>query len=347
MQLAQMKEIADAILYEGYLLYPYRRSAIKNRQRWNFGVVYPQAYSLAQGGHEPWMMRTECLLRGNPQQTQLTVMVRFLHLLQNNVVQMDQPAVISHDGLTISRQIHEEWEEGVTREVILSDLPLQRVLDQPMEQAISFPGRYVVQNLSNGSILSSLREQQDIQGMVKVSAHNVKADIYKLVVNIENLTPQIGIDMQRREAVLLNSFISTHTILQLQQGSFFSLLDPPDELSEAAHSCQNCHTWPVLIGDEGELQTMLSSPIILYDYPKIAPESAGSFFDGTEIDEMLTLRMLTLSDDEKEELRHGDERAREILERTESLSAEQLMKLHGVVRRYDDRQSVDERGKRQ
>ncbi|GER91115.1 hypothetical protein KDW_52770 [Dictyobacter vulcani] len=347
MKLAQMKEIADAILYEGYLLYPYRRSAIKNRQRWTFGVVYPQAYSLARGGQEPWTMRTECLFRGTPHQTQLTVMVRFLHLLQNNVVHVDKPAAIAHDGLIVPRQMHEEWEEGVTREIILPDLTLRRVLTQPIEQVISFPGRYVVQSLSNGSIRSSWREQQDILGLVKISASNVQADIYKLVVSIENLTPQAGIDMQQREAVLLNSFISTHTILQLQQGTFFSSLDPPDELSEVARRCQNCHTWPVLIGDEGELQTMLSSPIILYDYPKIAPESVGSFFDGTEIDEMLTLRMLTLSDDEKEELRHGDERAREILERTESLSVEQLMKLHGVVRRDDERQSVDERGNRQ
>ena len=55
---------------------------------------------------------------------------------------------------------------------------------------------------------------------------------------------------------------------------------------------------------------MLCSPIILYDYPKIAPESAGDFFDGTEMDEMLTLRVLTLTDAEKQEMRNGDPRAR-------------------------------------
>jgi hypothetical protein len=70
----------------------------------------------------------------------------------------------------------------------------------------------------------------------------------------------------------------------------------------------------------------------LYDYPQIAPESPGALFDGTEIDEILTLRIMTLTDEEKEQIRQGDARAREILERTEALSPEQFMKLHGTIR---------------
>ena len=77
---------------------------------------------------------------------------------------------------------------------------------------------------------------------------------------------------------------------------------------------------------------MLSSPIILYDYPQIAAESAGDLFDSTEIDEILTLRIMTLSDDEKREIRSVDSRARELLERTETLPAEQFMKLHGAMK---------------
>ncbi len=77
---------------------------------------------------------------------------------------------------------------------------------------------------------------------------------------------------------------------------------------------------------------MLSSPIILYDYPQIAPESPGDLFDGAEIDEILMLRIMTLTDDEKREMRQSDDRARQILERTESLPDEQFMKLHGVLR---------------
>ncbi len=55
--------IANAVLYEGYMLYPYRPSSVKNRQRFNFGVLYPQAYSEAQIGSDAWSMQTECLVR--------------------------------------------------------------------------------------------------------------------------------------------------------------------------------------------------------------------------------------------------------------------------------------------
>ena len=88
----------------------------------------------------------------------------------------------------------------------------------------------------------------------------------------------------------------------------------------------------MLVGEEGQRDTLLSSPIILYDYPQIAPESAGDLFDGTEIDEILSLRIMTLTDEEKREMSQSDERARQMLERTETMPVEQLMKLHGVLR---------------
>ena len=101
---------------------------------------------------------------------------------------------------------------------------------------------------------------------------------------------------------------------------------------DAAAGCHNVGTWPVLVGEAGERDCMLSSPIILYDYPEIAPESPGDLFDGTEIDEILTLRIMTLTEEEKRAMRGVDERARQILERTETLPVEQLMKMHGAMR---------------
>ena len=77
---------------------------------------------------------------------------------------------------------------------------------------------------------------------------------------------------------------------------------------------------------------MLASPIILYDYPEIAPESPGDLFDSTEIDEILTLRIMTMTDQEKREMRAVDERARKILERTELMSDDELLKMHGTLR---------------
>jgi hypothetical protein len=94
----------------------------------------------------------------------------------------------------------------------------------------------------------------------------------------------------------------------------------------------NRHTFPVLVGEPGQRDVMLSSPIILYDHPQIAPESPGDLFDSTEIDEILTLRILTLTDEEKREARATDERARRILDRSEAIPPEIFERLHGAVR---------------
>jgi hydrogenase maturation protease len=111
-----------------------------------------------------------------------------------------------------------------------------------------------------------------------------------------------------------------------------SLLDPPEELRGAASACKNVGNFPVLVGAEGERDMMLCSPIILYDYPQIAPESAGNFYDATEMDEMLTLRVMTLTEPEKEQMRSAGEQVRALLERTERTAREQLMKTHGTIR---------------
>jgi hypothetical protein len=135
-----------------------------------------------------------------------------------------------------------------------------------------------------------------------------------------------------REEALSLSLVSTHTILESREGEFVSLVDPPEIYRDFAQSCLNVGTWPVLVGEEGRRDTMLSAPIILYDYPQIAPESPGDLFDGAEIDEILSLRIMTLTEEEKREMRQSDGRARQILERTESMPEEQFMKLHGVLR---------------
>ena len=130
----------------------------------------------------------------------------------------------------------------------------------------------------------------------------------------------------------MRSLVSAHTLLGVVDGEFVSLLEPADDLKDLAASCQNIGTWPVLVGAQGERDTMLSSPVILYDYPQIAPESPGDLFDATEIDEILALRIMTMTEDEKREMRNTDDRARKILERTESLPIERLAKLHGTLR---------------
>lgn len=345
MNFEQVKEIANAVLYEGYLLYPYRQSAIKNRTRWTFGAVYPREYSEANGGIDPWTMRTECLIEGSTDDVSLDITVRFLHLLERSEVRSEiakdehSEEILSEWSLA-SRFVDEPLHEGMEREVGIEHLSLHDLLASPRRVAIEFPATRTVEHATNEPGTEIIREQQALVGAFVISAEAIDMHIFKLIVEIENTTPDTDAVTSRRDEILFQSFVSTHTILQVHQGSFISLLETPEALQAFIGTCHNVRTWPVLVGDQGERNTMLSSPIILYDYPQIAPESPGALFDGGEIDEILSLRIMTLSDEEKEQMRQ-DERTREILERTEALTPEQFMKMHGVLR---DLRSISEGG---
>ncbi len=333
MKLEEVRAIADAVLYEGYLLYPYRHSALKNRQRWTYGVVYPRAYSEAGGGMEPWQMRTECLLTAEQgMDPLLTVHVRFLHLLQRT------REGSSGAGERLAWEggrggVEDAWEEGVERTISTPPLPLSVLLRETQRLSFAFPARRLMeQDRLVGDFI--VREQRALTGEVAVSAEQLAGQVFKLGVCIANTSvlPDAEVTSLRTQEALLAACISTHTILQARGAAFVSLTDPPAELRHLAETCRNSGTWPVLVGAPGERETLLSSPIILDDYPQIAPESLGPLFDGTEIDELLTLRIMTLTDEEKEQIRRGDERARALLERAERLTAEELMQLHGTLR---------------
>ncbi len=340
MKIEQIKEVANAVLYESYLLYPYRQSAIKNRQRWTIGIVYPREYSEINGGVEPWSMQTECLGMGD-EGTTFDLYVRFLHVLMCTVKPSAESAAAraqsqssTDDGFErslVGRFIEEPREEGAERELCLSGLSLRNLTEHAHVLDFDFPGERLVEEATDALSETLIREQQALRGTVTVAAKRIGTDSFKLTVRIENHTPETGAITSLHD-IMAHSFVSTHTILQVHQGSFVSSIDPPEAVSGAAQECKNVRTWPVLVGDEGDTDSMLSSPIILYDYPQIAPESPGTLFDGTEIDEILTLRIMTLTDEEKNEMRQGDRRVREILERTESLTPEAFMKLHGTIR---------------
>lgn len=298
-----VERIADAVLYEGYILYPYRPSAVKNQQRWNFGVVCPESYAVSQSGNDSSTMRTECLIEADASTT-IDVRVRFLHLLL--------------------RESEQAWQEAVTREIAIAGVKVVE-LEAPQCVKFDFPASSTIER-------EVVRTQQAIAGEIEVRATRLE-DVVKLSVVIRNRTEFGGASARTRDDALMHSFVSTHTILEAQRGAFVSLLDPPESRKVAAAACINVGTYPVLAGDEGARGCMLSSPIILYDYPRIAPESAGDLFDGIEIDEILTLRIMSLTDDEKREARNADDLARKLLERTESISPEQLMNLHGVMKK--------------
>lgn len=342
MKTEEVENIANAVLYEGYILYPYRATAVKNRQRFNFGVVYPKAYGEGQGQTDAWSMQTECPIVGGAP-TRLDVKVRFLQLVARVVARPapsaagrpadDLPEFDPVENLEVDGRTYRPWEEAVEREILVAGLSLTEIAAEPVRKEFSFPSQQRPEPLrdASGEVAGLIiRRQQHMAGAVEVAARKERDNCFRVVVRLLNSTSILG--PQDRNEALMRSMVSAHTILRVERGEFVSLLDPPEPFKDIAAACQNVGTYPVLAGNEGERKIVLSSPIILYDYPQVAPESAGEFFDGTEIDEMLALRVMTLTDDEKREMRQVDERARRILERTEALPPEHLMKLHGVLR---------------
>ncbi len=295
-------KIAKVILYEGYLLYPYRASAVKNRHRWTFGALYPPVY-VVQNPHDSSSMRTECLVNAESAAS-LKIKLCFLHLLSRE-------------------SAGQSWQEAVEQTFEIPETKLASILSGEARFPFQFKSTWKLDG-------STVFRQEGIHGTLKLSAEQVHEEVYKITLSIFNETETT--ESQNRDEALMRSLVSTHSILTIQNGSFVSLLDPPAELQAFAKNCNNIGNWPVLIGNEGERNTMLASPIILYDYPQIAGESPGDLFDSTEIDEILSLRILTLTDEEKAEMRQVDERARKLLERTEAIPAEQFMKMHGAVR---------------
>lgn len=342
MNLAVVEQIARAVLYEGYMLYPYRPSSVKNRQRWNFGVLYPQSYAAAQSGADAYQSRTECLVQPGAGCT-IEVRGRFLQLVERTIGRMKVPRLESEgiaesdfevvDRLQVAGQLWQPWQEAEEREVALA-LSREELLAGAIHRFTFAPARKLEPVREQNGAVSGviIRDSETVTGALEISAVELTPDLLKLTVRFRNATAFDHIDVKTRDQALASSLLSAHVVLGVSGGEFISLLEPPLKLREFAAQCQNIGTWPVLVGEAGQRDTMLSSPIILYDYPHIAPESAGDLFDGTEIDEILSLRIMTLTDGEKREMRESDERMRQMLARTESLPPEQLMKMHGVVR---------------
>jgi hypothetical protein len=343
--------IARAVLYEGYMLYPYRPSSVKNRQRFNFGVLYPKSYSESQVGSDAWSMQTECLVEGGAH-TRIEIRVRFLKLVARSVQKLisstsdpdAMPQFAPVSSLEVDGKVFTSWQEAIEREVKVPPLNLEALTNAPVTWESAFPARNEPELLSDaaGRLVGTIdRKQASVHGTVEIEAQPAAAGVFTIRVCVKNQTSFMDGEVAAeadspsasdRDAALMHSLVSAHVLLGAIDGQFVSLLEPSEGLRDFAAACQNLGAWPVLVGAEGERNTMLASPIILYDYPQIAPESPGDLFDGTEIDEILALRILTMTEAEKNEMRNSDDRARKMLERTESLPMEHLMKLHGTLR---------------
>ncbi|HEY1320779.1 MAG TPA: hypothetical protein VGF32_11055 [Streptosporangiaceae bacterium] len=328
------RKVADAILYEGYLLYPYRQSSQKNRSRFQFGVLMPPAYA-AVDDSERSFSQTECLLEA-PAGAQLGILVRFLHL-QERTVQAAGPdgGLRAVQTLTVAGQDYTAWQEATEHEVNIS-VPLAAVLGSDTDLPFAAgPGESSETLTGDAGERAGLliRRWRGVAGRVRVRADRVPGPygVLRLRLRVENLTEPDG-PLAVRDDGLGHALIAAHVLIGVPGGAFLSMTDPPEWAAPDVAACVNIGTWPVLAGPRDSPGLMLSSPVILYDHPEIAPESGGDLFDATEIDEILTLRTLALTDAERQEARASDPRAAELIDRLDNFPPEYLERLHGAIR---------------
>jgi hypothetical protein len=316
----RVRTIADAVLYEGYLLYPYRASSSKNQSRWQFGVLGPPG-AAEEGMGEDDTLSAQFLV---DVPAALTVVVRFLQL-QRRQAERDiggghfEPA----DELTTASGSWLTWDEATECE--LSFGPFE--LGDPMQRRtlpVIAPAGTDIEPVDGGRLV---RTRQEVRATLTVGVER-DDELLRVTIAVRNT----GAAAADKGSAIATSLIGTHVITEIVGGEFISLLEPSDDAVAAAARCKQHRCFPVLAGRPGERDLLLISPIILYDHPEVAQESGGALYDSTEIDEILTLRVMTMTDEEKAQARATDPLAAQIIDRCDGMSPEDMLGLHGVLR---------------
>jgi hypothetical protein len=319
------RTIADAVLYEGYLLYPYRASSRKNQIRWQFGVLGPPGAADAGIGEDD-SLSAQFLVDGADG---IKLVVRFLHL-QHRAAERDtgdrryQPV----DELTTPSGSWLSWDEAVEVELPFGPFDFADTTGL-WTLPVTAPSGGDIEAVEGGRLV---RTRESIHGELTVGVERDKSacGLSRVTVTVRNTAPSI--DDAGKDWAIAKSMIGTHVIAEVVGGEFISLLDPPDHAAGAAADCHQHRCFPVLAGPPDETDLLLVSPIILYDHPEIAEQSEGALYDSTEIDEILTLRVMTMTDEEKAQARATDPLAAQIIDRCDAISPEAMQRLHGVLR---------------
>jgi hypothetical protein len=319
MSLDEVRRIADAVLYEGYILYPYRASAQKNRSRWQFGVLMPPGYAAADPS-EAATLQAECVFE-HDRQPAVEVAIRFLQVQRRHT----------------AGAVPSVWDEALEQEVAVTAAS-PALLGDGIVTRFSVPGGEEAETVSGARVV---RRREPLAGSVSVRGTSLPGpwQAARLTVRVTNESDSAaGSGMARsgaapsRDEALPAALVAAHMIITVSGGAFISMTDPPEWASQAVSECENAGCWPVLAGPPGERNVLLASPIILPDHPEVARESPGELYDGTEIDEILTLRTLALSDEEKAAARATDPRAAALIDRVDAMDAPTMERLHGTIR---------------
>jgi hypothetical protein len=316
------RTIADAVLYEGYLLYPYRASSGKNQIRWQFGVLGPPGAADAGIGEDDSLCAQFLVDNADG----IKLVVRFLQL-QHRAAERDtggghyQPV----DELTTSSGSWLSWDEAVEVELPFGPFDFADPTGR-WTMPVTAPSGSDVEVVDGGRLV---RTRESIHAELAVDVEPVDG-LSRVTVTVRNTVPRI--EDAGKDWAIAKSLIGTHLIAEVVGGAFVSLLDPPDRAAAAAADCRQHRCFPVLAGPPDETDLLLVSPIILYDHPEIAEQSEGALYDSTEIDEILTLRVMTMTDEEKAQARATDPLAAQIIDRCDAMSPEAMQRLHGVLR---------------
>jgi len=316
------RAVADAVLYEGYLLYPYRGTSSKNQSRWQFGVLGPPGAADAGLGEDDTLAAQFPVDSARA----ITMVVRFLQL-QHRRAQRELPGgeFESVDELTTPSGSWLTWDEAVECEMSFGPLAFD---DQPWTLPVVAPAATEIEPVHGGRLV---RQRQEVRGLLTVS-HEPDGALRRVSVRVSNVGAAIDGKADGKDSVIARSMIGTHVIAEVVGGQFVSLLEPPPAAADAVSRCSQHRCFPVLAGPPGTQDMLLISPIILYDHPEIAEQSNTALYDCTEIDEILTLRVMTMTDEEKAQARATDPRAAQIIDQCDAMSPEAMARLHGVLR---------------
>jgi hypothetical protein len=170
-----------------------------------------------------------------------------------------------------------------------------------------------------------------VRGRVRMAAQRFDERLARVTMCVHNTT-EVDMDPTHpldRATALGSSLLSTHVLAQVGGARFLSPIDPPEHGAAAVMACAAVNTFPVLAADDDS--ALLGAAIMLPDHPRLAPESRGDLFDGTEIEEALLLHVLALSDGERDEIAEHDPAVRAMVERAVAATPQDIRNLHGRV----------------
>lgn len=295
------EKLAESLLFEGYALYPYTPGATKNATPTPFGIVYPPVYAARQPAAFDHL-QIECVALAEPQ-AEIEVAVLFL-----------QASGSRHKA--VQRRVEARGS-------------LAALAERPVAESFVFEPASAIE-VTTGADLDAAHEA--LTGTLRLGVEVLGEGMARVSARIENTTPlpEPELEGMDRASALGRSLLSTHTMLGLSAGRFASPLENEGEVGEAVQACENVNSWPVLAaaGDDA----VLGAAILLPDHPQISARSQTNMFDNTEIEEALTLHVKTLSDSERAAISDQDPAVREMIERVERTTPEQLLEMHGEMK---------------